>query len=275
MSFHSKARFSPLVPAPPLLSLLLAGAIAAAAGAPCAAWTPQSQRVIGEQAARLVPPDLYRQLARNRPSYLVGLADPFKNAAAEDRYLYRDGRGGLDAAIRRSVQHAIQAIRSHRPFNDIAYRCGVVAHYVALANNPVFTAADDPEQNRWARDFLSYLESAEPRMELVFYGFEALDRPLDLDRRLAETLDRSRGYYPLVGREYRRIGFGSGRQKFDDRSTAYALAALGHSHAISDIAEVLRYIWLEAGGVDERPQLPRRGRQFSVLRPNETPPRTR
>ena len=76
---------------------------------------------------------------------------------------------------------------------------------------------------------------------------------------VGETLGRSRELYPLVGREYRRVGFASGREAFDDRSTAYAVAALAYSHAISDIAEVLRYIWLAGGGIDSRDRIPRRG----------------
>ena len=230
-----------------------------------AAWTPHSQQVIAEQAARLAPPDLYRQLARNRPSFLIGVADPFRNAAPEDLHARAGGR--LETAIQQSVEHAVAAIVQHRPFNDIAYRLGVVAHYVALAHQPLATGQGDREQRRYHADYVRYLESVEPRLDLVFYGFRALDRPLQLDQMIAQALRQSRGYYPLIGREYRRIGFRSGISAFDDRSTAFAIAALSYSHALSDIAEVLRYIWLRAGGVDGRQKLPRRGYGLFRLRP--------
>ncbi len=233
--------------------------------APAFAWTPASQQVIGEQAARLAPPDLYRQLARNRPSYLVGLSEPLRTGAAQEMFKYPNGQGQLDEAIRRSIEYAVAAIKSHRPFNDVAYRMGVVAFYVSAANNPLHAASGDPQQRRWAQDYLRYLESVEPRAELVFYGFRSLERELDVDALIEESLRRSRSFYPLIGREYRRVEFASGVRSFDDRSTAYAIAALGYSHAVSDIAEVLRYIWLEAGGIDSRQRLPRRGRQMVRL----------
>ena len=228
---------------------------------PCAAWKGRSQNVIGEQAARLVPPDLYRQMVRHRAAFREGLAEPFVNGDPRNTYKLSDGRGHLDEAIKISAQHAVDAIRAHQPFKEVVFRLGIVAHYVALANNPLYTDATDPQQARWAQDFLDYLESVEPRVELVFYGFRKPGGADHLDQLIAETLSRGRRLYPLIGREYRRIGFQPGVKAFDDRSTAYAVAALGYSHAVSDIAEVLRYIWLEAGGADSRATLPLRGRQ--------------
>ncbi|MEM1177527.1 MAG: hypothetical protein AAGM22_04230 [Acidobacteriota bacterium] len=237
------------------------------------AWTPESQQFIAEQAARLVPPDLYRQLARNRPSFLVGVQEPFRSGAPQDLHARRDGR--LPTAIELAVDHAIASIEHHHPFNDIAYRMGVVAHYVALAHQPLATGEGDAEQRRYHHDFARYLQSVEPRVDVVFYGFRAVDGPLDLEALVQDALRSSRNHYPLVGREYRRVGFRSGVQAFDDRSTAFALAALGYSHAVSDIAEVLRYIWLRAGGADGRRSLPQRGHHLVRLRPAEQAPRVR
>lgn len=253
-----------------LLALSVFGLLLAV---PTRAWTPHGVRVVGEEAARLVPPDLYRQLVRNRHAYRQGLEEPFGTAVPADRYVYPDGSGRLDEVIRIAVENAVGAIRGHRPMREVAYRMGVVGHFVALANNPVHTDYAADEQ-RWGTDYLRYLESVEPRVQIVFYGFRGVDRPLDLDRFVATTLARSRGLYPMLGREYRRIGYGPGVRGFDDRSTAYAVAALGYSHAVSDIAEVLRYIWLEAGGIDSRPAVPRRGdRIVRIERPDPDAPR--
>lgn len=227
---------------------------------PASAWTAESQYAIGEQAARLVPPDLYRQLVRNRAAYRMGIEDPFRNGDPQFTYKLSDGRGRLDEAIQVSVDNAVQAIRNRLPFREIAFRMGVVAHYLAMANNPLYTDALDQAQGRWAQDFLHYLESVKPRVEVVFYGFRTA-RQGSLDTVVNEALRRSRGLYPMVAMEYRRVAYQSGVKSFDDRSTAYAVASLGYSHAVSDIAEVLRYIWLESGGVDTRPRLPLRGRQ--------------
>jgi hypothetical protein len=115
---------------------------------------------------------------------------------------------------------------------------------------------------------------------VVFYGFRpSFQGRRDLPQLIRETLGRSRRLYPLVGQEYARIGFATGGGGFDDRSTAFAVAALGFSHAVSDIAEVLRYIWVEAGGIDTRRRLPVRGREMIPIgrpsREREEPSRRR
>lgn len=233
---------------------------------PAHAWTPTSQERVADEAARLVPPDLYRQLVRNRAAYLQGTREPFKDRTAEHHSLDRDSGGLLEQVIARAIDDAISTIKAHQPFNHIAYRLGIVSHYVADANNPLAVSDADPQEARFAGDFLAYLESTKPRVEVVFYGFRPNFRgSRDLPRLLAETFARGRGFYPLVGREYRRIKFQDGRRHFDDRSTAYAVAALSFSHAVSDIAEVLRYIWIEAGGVDTRTKLPIRGQHVMPL----------
>ncbi|MEL7059160.1 MAG: hypothetical protein AAGN46_03935 [Acidobacteriota bacterium] len=235
---------------------------------PAAAWTPETQRRLGEQAARLAPPDLYRQLVRNRDAFRVGLAEPRRQGRGAD---HASDEGTRRATIESAVDDAILSIRAHRPFNEVAYRLGLVAHHLTVANDPSHARRDDPAHARWARDYPLYAESALPRVAMVFYGFRAGDRRLVLDRLLADTSQRSAELYPLLGREYRRVGYAPGRRSFDDRSTAYAVTALGMSHAVSDIAEVLRYIWLEAGGIDTRSHLPRRGHQWVRLEPLRAP----
>lgn len=241
--------------------------LAVLAGADAApAWNPETVVYVGEQAARLAPPDLYRQLVKNQASYRVGLEEPFRTGVASDRYVDPDGSGNLDQAVRTAVQNAVAAIQAPRPFNEISYRIGIAAHYVALANDPLATASSDPEERRYVRDFWSYAESTLPRVQIVFYGFRPKVFKDQVDRVLLDALARGRAMYPMVGREYRRVGFRSGRLSFDDRSTAYAVSALGQSHAVSDIAEVLRYIWLRAGGGDQR-KVPIRGTAIVPLDP--------
>lgn len=65
---------------------------------------------------------------------------------------------------------------------------------------------------------------------------------VDVDRLISQALVRSRNLYPAVGREYRRIGWAVGRERFDDRSTAFAAASLGYSHAVSDVTRLFRYV---------------------------------
>lgn len=253
--------------------LLTAAFLTTALAAPAAAWTPTSQQSIAEAAARFAPPDLYRQLARNRRAYLQGVADGFGERDPAAHTKNPDGSGRLDDAITVAVDNAIRAITSHQPFREVSYRCGIVSHFLADANNPLNSAETDPEEGRYYADFLFYLESADPRVRIVFYGFRpAFDGRRDLPGLIAESLDRSRGFYAAVGREYRRVDFATGREAFDDRSSAFGVATLAYSHAVSDIAEVLRYVWLEAGGIDTRRKIPLRGRAAVPL-PRDAAPR--
>src|SRR5690606_26320159 len=79
-----------------------------------------------------------------------------------------------------------------------------------------------------------------------------LASPADVDRLIADGLARGRAAYPGIGAEYRRIGFGPGIRNFDDRSSAFGIAALSYSGAVTDAARLFRYIWIAAGGADPR-----------------------
>ncbi|MEM7352188.1 MAG: hypothetical protein AAF657_15410 [Acidobacteriota bacterium] len=244
------------------LSILLIALVAA----PAAGWTPKSQQAIAEHAARLAPPDLYRQLARNRVAYLQGVRDGFGERDPAAHAKNADGSGHLDRAISVAVDNAIRSIIAHQPFNEVSYRLGIVSHFLADANNPLNSAESDPEEGRYYADFLNYMESAEPRVQIVFYGFRpGFEGREDLPLLVDEALERGRGFYPAVGREYRRVRFASGLEAFDDLSSAFGVTSLAYSHAVSDIAEVLRYIWLEAGGIDTRRRIPARGREVIRL----------
>ena len=255
----------------PMRSLLLAVTLVLVPGAASSshAWTPELRARLAEEAARLAPPDLYRQLVRNREAYRLGVAEPDRRDPADLHEANPDGSGRLAERVQDAVEQAILSIAAPRPFNEISYRLGVVAHYVTDLNDPLQTDRSDPQEARFAADFRDYVVSAEPRIRPVFYGFRAgFETDRDLRILIGSSLERSRGFYPMVGREYRRVAFARGRAAFDDRSTAYAVASLSYSHAISDIAEVLRYIWRSAGGIDSRPRVPIRGRNVVLLSPD-------
>jgi hypothetical protein len=251
-----------------LRAVLLGSALlASAAGSPARAWTPRTRAAIAWEGARLAPPDLARQIEKHRAAYLeaaeapsvVGSIAPVGSASA-----------GVDRQLAAEVDAAVAAIQQHRPFEEIVRRLGAVAQLLADANDPLAAAAGgDPDEARYAADYRRYLETAEPRFPLVFYGLPpavAGARP-DAARLAAASLARARSLYPSIGLEYRRIGFASGLGRFDDRSTAFAVGSLSFSHAVTDLASVLRAVWLRAGGADERTGLaPGAGRLFQVLR---------
>ncbi len=246
--------------------LAVAGAGAAAAVSPAAAWTPKTRASIAREGARLAPPDLARQIEKHRAVYLEGVeseAPPGGSTAPERRL------GLLTDA-------AVAAIVEHRPFEEVVRRLGAVAGAVAGANDPLAAGGGDPEEGRYAEDYRRYLESAEARFPLVFYGLRAEvagARP-DTARLAAASRARARGLYPAIGAEYRRIGYAAAAGRFDDRSTAFAVGSLSFSHAVTDLVSVLRAVWLAAGGADDRGGLlPGGGRLLQVRRAAAPPAR--
>lgn len=263
----------PAVPGPPTaprivplsLAAMLSWAVALAAS-PAAGWAPRTQVVIAEEAVALAPPDLARQLERHADRLRDGALAPFQGTAPELHYKHASGLGKLDQAILTEVDTAIRALRTMAPLRDVAFHLGVVAHYLADANNPLNSAGDDPRETDYFADYLHYAASAEPRFSLVFYaGPPTVETEEDLRRLIQRTLARARTFYPLIAEEYGRIGYGSGTARFDDRSTAFGVTALSFSHAVSDIARVWRYVWLQGGGGDERTLLWAEQRRLVLL----------
>jgi len=228
--------------------------------APAWAWTPKTQVSIAESAAQLAPPDLLRQIAKHRVKFREGVVGAFQDGRPERHYKDASGRGSVDAAWLQEADAAIAAIEAHRPFEEIVYRLGVMSHYLADANNPLNTNSQDRMEPQFFADFARYAESAEVRFRPVFYGIRPeLKTSATLAPLMTDTLERGRRLYPLVGKEYRRFEAIDGRRNFDDRSTAFGVAALAYSHAVTDVAEALREIWIRAGGADTRPYVPERG----------------
>ena len=223
--------------------------------APAGAWGPESQATIAREAALVAPPDLQRQLVRHSKKLREGALAPFQGTAPERHYRNRDG-GSLETAILEEVRAAIELLRRPAPFEEVVHRLGVVSHYLADANNPLNSSGDDAQEARYFADYLRYSQSAERRFALVFYAGEpAVETENDLRLMVLRSLHRGRQLYPLVGAEYRRIGYDSGVARFDDRSTAFGVAAVSFSHAVTDVARAWRYIWLQGGGADPRREM--------------------
>ena len=225
--------------------------------APLAAWSKQSHVDIAWEAARLAPVDLYRQIIRHKFAYRDGLVAPWDETDRTRHEKNQDGSGSLDLVIAAEAARAVQSIETHQPFQTVVYQLGVVLHYVIEANNPLSVSSQDPLESTYAADFNHYVDTATPRMPALFYGLDTrLQGPQDLVPWVGRTIARSRRLYPYIGQEYRRIDGCSGSECFDDRSTAFGVAAVSFSRAMTDAVVMLRYAWLEAGGADTLPREP-------------------
>lgn len=230
--------------------------------APSRAWTPATVQAIAAESYVLAPRDLARQIAHHRDVFAAGVAAPLpeRDLATPER---------LAKAVDGEVTAAIQAIQKHKPFAEVVRRLGVVARYLAYANAPVpgwASGAADSQAARLGPDYFRYAEAVESRFPLIFYGIlPGLEAQKGVGAVVDEALRRGREAAPLIDLEYQRIGFASGLDLFDDRSTAFGVASTSFSHAVTDVTTVLRYIWLKAGGIDDRTHLPARGEELIVL----------
>ena len=127
----------------------------------------------------------------------------------------------------------------------VVERLGVIAHLIADANNPFHTSDGDARLTPLHDDFAQYFERKLSRFPTVFYG---LEEDFQLAPYLNRTIERSSKFYPLMSEEYFRDDMPHTSTDFDDRSTAFGVASVCYSHAVTDLVNVYYYIWKEAGG---------------------------
>ena len=223
---------------------------------PAVAWSPETTVAIAEQALILAPPHLGRQLERHKSRYREGVLTPFKQSGGTKQGLALPPEV-LRQAIDREAQNTIKAIEGHVPFDEVILRMGVVASYMAATNYPLLSEMTAESRPAYLLDYPAFVESAFPRFSVVFYGAgRMVENKADLAAMVGAGFSRSRRIRPLISLEYDRIGGPNGVKLFDDRSTAFGVSSMAYSHAVSDVVAILRYIWLEAGGIDSNNLLP-------------------
>jgi len=202
------------------------------------AWTRTSDQQIGYRAAQLAPYDLRLVIIRYSAQYYAGI----------DRALAEEGTDIHRAHLRERIEHEtagiIMLLRNRQPMQQVVFRLGMLAHFIGDANNP-FHVATDAELESSHADFEHYFERRMQRFPTVFYG---LDPRLKLPGYLDRVLKRTANFAPLVTEEYFRGGSRHTSADFDDRSTAFGVASICYSHAITDVVNLDYYIWRQAGG---------------------------
>ncbi|HEX8168972.1 MAG TPA: hypothetical protein VF824_00355 [Thermoanaerobaculia bacterium] len=210
------------------------------------AWTRASDERIALKAAALAPPDLRVVIEKFDGNYKAGLARAQSDEGSDlHRYLVLSRQGRLREGIEREARLAIKMIRAGEPMNDVVERLGILAHLVSDANNPFHVANDDPRIATSQNDFETYFERRLAKFPTVFYG---LDPRFELSSYLDRTFARSAKFYPIVAEEYTRGGTLRSSAAFDDRSTAFGIASVSYSRAVTDLVNLYYFIWKEAGG---------------------------
>lgn len=210
------------------------------------AWTRASDERIAKKSAALAPPDLRLVIERFENDYKRGLARAQAEEATDTHHFFvlsREGR--LRERIERETHAIIKLIRTGEPMASVAERLGALVHLVADANNPFHVANDDAKLAASHNDFEQYFERRLSKFPTVFYG---LDPRFNLTTYLDKTFTRTAKFYPLVREEYFRGGTRRTNVDFDDRSTAFGVASICYSRAVTDLVNLYYFIWKEAGG---------------------------
>jgi hypothetical protein len=210
------------------------------------AWTRASDEKIARKAAALAPPDLAMLIERFETEYKLGLERAQAGEATDAHsYFVLSRKGRLREHIERETRATIDALRKGDPMPNVVERLGGLVHLIADANNPFHVANDDPRLAESQNDFEQYFERRLAKFPTVFYG---LDPQFRLSTYLDRTFARSAKFYPLVAEEYFRGGQRRTSAAFDDRSTAFGIASVSYSRAVTDTVNLYYYIWKEAGG---------------------------
>ncbi|HEX8153746.1 MAG TPA: hypothetical protein VF698_11500 [Thermoanaerobaculia bacterium] len=213
---------------------------------PSLAWTRTSDERIAKKGAALAPADLKAILEKFEPEYKRGLERAQADEGSDSHHYFVLSRSGkLRQRIESETHGTIAAIRGGKPMNEVAERLGMLAHWVADANNPFHVSNEDASLGASHDDYERYFERRMTKFPTVFYG---LDRAFTVSAMLDRTFARSAKFYPLLREEYFRSGARRNSQEFDDRSTAFGIASVSYSRAVSDLVNLYYFIWREAGG---------------------------
>jgi hypothetical protein len=202
------------------------------------AWTRAADERIAKKAGTLAPPDLRLLIERFDSDYKQGIERARAEEAAEPHQQRR-----LRERIERETRGVVTMIKAHEPMHRVVERLGTLSHLIADANNPFRVRSEDPRPAE--EDFAGYFERRMTKFPTVFYG---LDRNFLLSGYLDKTFARSAKFYPLLQEEYFRHGQRRTSADFDDRSTAFGVASICYSRAVSDVVNLYYFIWREAGG---------------------------
>jgi hypothetical protein len=132
---------------------------------------------------------------------------------------------------------------------DLVEEVGLLAVLVLDANDPLAVVHDDAREAEYSAAYRSYVDSILERVRLVYYGQDgALIRDGTVDSTVAAAFQRSGSLYPYVGEEFYRTGELRDWRTLDDRSVTFGVAGVSLSRALTDLANLVAFIWNRGGG---------------------------
>jgi hypothetical protein len=197
------------------------------------AWTLAADRHIASEGAKLAPPDLLYVIKKFNKEYARGI-EKAERSEPQDEHTAE-----LRKHIEEKTKTIIAMLKANQPMHATVEQLGVLAHLIGDANNPFHVAGANPTAHA---DFERYFEMRMRKFPLVDYGREP---NLRLEPYVDGMLARTAKLTARVDEEYGR----GNSQTFDDHSTAFGVASISYSHAVTDIANLFAYIWKQSGGI--------------------------
>ena len=214
-------------------------------------WSAPTVRHVAWVAVDFFPPDFARQVRRHHDRYDAGIR---RGLAAPPAW--RAGPpGSLEAALGAQVAKCASDLRRPVPMADLVEEAGVLAVRVLDANDPLAVAHGDSREAGYAEAYQRYVDAARGRMRLVYYGQDhELIMEGAVDRTVGAALNRSNALYPFVGQEFYRTGEIRDWRALDDRSVAFGVAAVSLSRGLTDVANLVSFVWRQGGGMVPTPR---------------------
>ena len=207
------------------------------------AWTPEMERRVARESARLMPPSLRRILQAHFEDVSAGVAEA---SSAKPSGAAPVGTPARVEAIAREIE---KSINDHKPFAQVSRRFGVLTHWVCALQDPLLASDVDPRESQYALDYALYVEGNLEKYPLVFYGWP--DPMLDAGNvaGFAESaVSRARRYYAHISRAYNPGNPTPRAQRFDVRSLPFGIGSLCYSRCVTDTARIWLHIWKGAHG---------------------------
>jgi hypothetical protein len=202
------------------------------------AWTRAADQRIAAKAAEFAPPDLRILLKKFNVEYQHGVENA-NHDEGRDPHLDH-----LSDRIQQEATSIVSMMHTNAPMPAMVERLGYLSHLVGDANNPFHmdrAAASDPAHD----DYEAYFERRMTVFPTAIYG---INKNLKLRSYVDGIMARTKRFLPLVNEEYSRGDARHTSAEFDDRSTAFGIASVCYSHAVTDTANLYYYIWRQAGG---------------------------
>jgi hypothetical protein len=221
-----------------------------AAGVACIGWGGATAQHVAWTAVDFFPPDLARQVHKYEKQFNAGI----KRGLAAPPAWRAGPPGSLPQALDAQIRQCAADLRKPVPLQALVEELGVLAVLVLDANDPLAVAHDDAREAEYSAAYRSYVDSILERVRLVYYGQDrTLIKGGAYDRTVAAALARSESLYPFVGEEFYRTGDLRSWRTLDDRSVTFGVAGVSLSRALTDLANLVAFIWHRGGGVVPTP----------------------